>query len=115
MSVKKKALSAVAGVALVATVSAPTLIATTSLLTLGTTNAEAACYGYGSSVFCTDGSSYSSYGNSWYGYNYNTGTSWGGSSYNGSQYGYSYYSDGGGLNWSYSYTGYSGYGYSYSW
>ena len=112
---KKKTLTAIAAASLIATATTPTLIASTALVTVGTTDANAACYGSGSYKICTDGSSYSTYGNSYYGYNSNTGTSWGGSTYGNSSYGYSYYSSGGGLNWSYSYTGSSGFGYSYAW
>lgn len=115
MKVKKKALSAIAGVALVATaVATPTLIASTALVTLGTTNAEAACYGYGSTKICTDGSTYSTYGNSTYGYNSNTGQTWGSSTYGNTSYGYSYGSSGS-TNWSYGYYGGYGSGTSYSW
>ena len=114
MKFKKKALTAIAGAALIATAT-PTLIASTALVTVGTTNAEAACYGYGSSVFCTDGSSYSTYGNSTYGYNSYTGQSWGSSTYGNTSYGYSYGTDGSGTNWSYSYYGGYGSGTSYSW
>jgi len=101
MKVKKKALSAIAGVALVASAAAtPTLIASTALVTVGATNAEAACYGYGSFKICTDGSTYATYGNSTYGYNAYTGSSWGSSTYGNQSYGY--------------YGGY-GSGYSFSW
>ena len=107
MKFKKKALTAIAGAALIATAT-PTLIASTALVTVGTTKAEASCYGYGSSVFCSDGSSYSTYGNSTYGYNSYTGQTWGSSTYGNTSYGYSYGTDGSGTNWSYSY--YGGYG-----
>ena len=115
MSIKKKALTTVAAVALVASAATPTLIASTALVTVGTTHAEAACYGTGSYKICDDGSSYSTYGSSYYGYNSNTGTSWGGSTYGNSSYGYSNYGSGGGTNWTYSYYGSYGSGSSYSW
>jgi len=115
MGIKKKALSAIAGVAFVtsATVT-PTLIASTALVTVGTTTAEAACYGSGTFKTCTDGSTYSTYGNSTYGYNAYTGSSWGSSTYGNQSYGYSYNS-GTTTNWSYGYYGGYGSGYSYSW
>ena len=113
MKIKKKALTAIAGVALLASAVTPTLIASTALVTLGSTNAEAACYGTGSFKTCTDGSSYSTYGNSTYGYNSNTGQTWGSSTYGNTSYGYSYGS-GGSTNWSYGYYGGYGSGYSYS-
>jgi len=115
MKVKKKALSAIAGVALVASAAAtPTLIASTALVTVGATNAEAACYGYGSFKICTDGSTYATYGNSTYGYNAYTGSSWGSSTYGNQSYGYSY-NGGTTTNWSYGYYGGYGSGYSFSW
>ena len=114
MQNKKKALTAIAGAALIATAT-PTLIASTALVTVGTTNAEAACYGSGSFKTCTDGSSYSTYGNSTYGYNAYTGQSWGSSTYGNSSYGYSFGTDGSGSNWTYSYYGGYGSGSSYSW
>ncbi len=113
MSIKKKTLKTVAAVALVASTVTPTLIASTAMVSLSSTPAEAACYGSGSYKWCTDGSTYSTYGNSYYAYNSNTGTNWGGSTYGNTSYGYSYYSSGGSTNWSYSY--YGGYGSGYSW
>src|SRR5210317_1288667 len=104
MEIKKKALTAIAGASLVVSVAAPTLIASTTLVTVGTTNAEAACYGTGSFKTCTDGSSYSTYGNSTYGYNAYTGSSWGSSTYGNTSYGYSY-NGGTTTNWSYGYYG----------
>ena len=102
MKIKKKALKVIAGAALIASTVAPTLIASTAIVTLGTTNVEAACQTYGNSSFCDDGSNYSTYGNSTYGYNTNTGTTWGQSTYGNTNYGYSY-SSSGSTNWSYNY------------
>lgn len=117
MGIKKKIISTVAATTAIATTyTAPTLIASTALLISDTSNVEAACYGYGSYKFCDDGSSYQTYGNSYYGYNSRTGTSWGGSTYGNQSYGYSYYGSGsGGSNWSYGYYGGYGSGTSYSW
>ena len=117
MSIKKKLISTVAAsAALASSYSVPTLVASTALLTIDSSTAQAACYGYGSTTTCDDGSSYQTYGNSYYGYNYNTGTSWGGSTYGNQSYGYSYYGNSsGGTNWSYGYYGGYGSGTSYSW
>ena len=115
MNLRKKALTAVAAMTFAASVTTPTLIASTALVTVGTTNAEAACYGSGSYKICDDGSAYSTYGSSYYGYNTNTGTTWGGSTYGSQSYGYSYGSDGSGTNWTYAYYGGYGSGTSYSW
>ena len=113
MSLKKDILKKFVAATLVVSTAAPTLIASTAIVSVSSTPAEAACYGYGSYNICTDGSSYSTYGNSYYAYNSRTGTSWGGSTYGNTSYGYSYYSSGGSSNWSYGY--YGGYGSGYSW
>ena len=108
MTIKSKTFKTVAAVAIAASTAVPTLVAST--------DAHAACYSYGGIVLCDDGSSYMSYGNSYYGYNSYTGTSWGGSTYGNSSFGYSYYGSGtGGTNWSYAYYGGYGSGYSWSW
>ena len=94
MTIKNKTLKTVAAVAIAASTAVPTLIAST--------DASAACYSYGSMVMCDDGSNYSTFGSSYYGYNSYTGTSWGGSTYGNTSFGYSNYGSGGGTNWSYS-------------
>ena len=92
-----------------------TALTITSLAPIVSNEAIAACYGYGSYKWCDDGSSYSTYGNSTYGYNSNTGRSWGQSTYGNSTYGYSYGNYGSNFNWSYTSYGSYRYGSSYAW
>ena len=60
------------------------------LVTVGTTTAEAACYGSGTFKTVLMAQHTSTYGNSTYGYNAYTGSSWGSSTYGNQSYGYSY-------------------------
>ena len=62
------------------------VLAAISTITLAST-ASASCYGWGYFITCSDGNTYSTFGNTTYGYNYNTGSNWSQSTLGGSTYG----------------------------
>ena len=62
------------------------VLAAITTLTLAST-ASASCYGWGNYKTCSDGNTYSTFGNTTYGYNYNTGSTWSQSTFGGSTYG----------------------------
>ena len=68
--------------------------------------ANATCYKSGNYVTCTDGSSYNTFGNTTYGSNSNTGSTWSQSTFGSMTYG----NDSDGNSWSYDHS--TGLGYS---
>ena len=80
------------------------LVSTTLLIGLsGTSNASCNTFGgsYSSYTYCSDGNTYQKLGNSLYGHNSNTGSSWSQHSFGNSVYG----TDSSGSSWSCSYIG----------
>ena len=76
------------------------LLSTTLFITLtGTSNAS--CSTFGTYTSCSDGNTYQKFGNSLYGYNSNTGSSWSQHSFGNSVIG----TDSNGNSWSCSYIG----------
>ena len=71
------------------------LLAAIATVTLAST-ASASCYKIGGYVSCSDGNTYSTIGNSTYGYNYRTGSSWNQTTIGG----YTYGTDSYGNSWS---------------
>ena len=61
-----------------------------------TTTASAGCYGAGGYVSCSDGNTYNTIGNTTFGYNYRTGSSWTQSTIGG----YTFGTDASGNSWS---------------
>ena len=73
-----------------------TALAAATLTASIATTASASCYRYGNYVSCSDGNSYSTWGNTTYGSNSRTGSTWSQSTYGG----YTFGTDASGNSWS---------------